>query len=300
MQKLAKLLTVLISFLMFNTCAFCAGSFNVEKFGTINKIGNKLSQPINLSFVSNGAWKLMVEPIDIKIRNLDKAEKSLPITRLEVAKNTGQPLVHFEVGKSYELKRGTSVGANSMNFYINALNYNGDYPGSYIADLKFTIVQNNGSSQEEIFTFRFNQNEISSIEFDKPSVSLNVAKDKALKKNYQDHLKNPFSIYVNSNKDWKLYLLGRKQDEQKRINYYYKIVGVSDSDIKYTNCGEYIPMQDSKVMIAQGKSTLDENTNQLVKKIINMDYMVKGPEGNIIPAGTISTDFEYILESEEN
>lgn len=299
MKKLAKLLTLLFTLFVFQASTMSANSLEVEKFGLLTKSGDKLRQPIKVTFATSSPWKMTVRAIEPRISNLDKSSKTLPVTRLDISETSGLPLVNLDISRSYRLKQGNTTGQQSLDLYVNTLSYDGDYPGNYSVDLAFTIEQNNGNTEERIFTFRFNQPEVSSVQFDQANLNLSVSKDKVLK-NCQENLRNPFSIYIKSNKDWKLYLIGRKNDEKNVLSYHYKVVGVSDSTVNYTNCGEYLPMKDTKMLIAEGKSTLNEASHQLMSKVINMDYLVKGANGGIIPSGSISADFEYILETEEN
>lgn len=299
MKLFYKLLIFFISILFSTKIAFANGNMQIQRLSTPIKIPNKISQPISLSFATDGNWKLLAEPIDSQIRNIDNPNYTLPITRLEVADMGGAPLSHFDVGKSYELRNGTSAGIQNLNLALNVLNFDSDYPGNYIADIKFTLINNNSVVSEEIYTLRFIQDSIATLDFSRRVVNMSVDKNKILKRNSYQSLSNPFTIYVCSNKNWKLYMRGTSENNNKNLKYFVKVLAGNDSNINYNQTDEYIAMQTTPILLASGKSTINQIANILEKKPLNIDYMIKGPEDNFIPAGSKTEEFEYRLETED-
>jgi len=299
MKTLYKLLILFIAMLFSTNMTWASSNLEIQKFSTPIKIPNKISQPINVTFATDGNWKLFAEPLDNQIRNIDNPNYTLPITRLEVSQIGGAPLSHFEMGKSYEIKNGISSGMQNLNLALNVLNFDADYPGSYITDIKFTLMNNDSVVSEEIYTLRFNQETISSVDFSNRNINLKLEKEKILKKNSSQNLETPFSVYVESNKDWKLFLKGVPTDNTKNLKYFVKTINSSDNSVECINTTEYIPMSQTQILIAKGKSTINQATNSLDKKIVNIDYLVKGPEDSFIPAGTTTEQFEYVLETED-
>ena len=299
MKPSYKLLIFFIAMLFSTNITFASGNLQIQKFSTPIKIPNKISQPINVTFATDGNWKLFAEPLDPQIRNIDNPNYTLPITRLEVSQIGGAPISHFDMGKSYEIKNGISAGVENLNLALNVINYDADYPGSYVTDIKFTLMNNDSVVSEEIYTLRFNQETISSIDFSNRNINLKLEKEKILQKNSSQNLLTPFGVYVASNKNWKLFLKGTPTDANKNLRYFVKTVNGSDGSVECLQSNEYIQMTPNQILLAKGKSTINQNTNSLDKKIVNIDYLVKGPEDNFIPAGTTTEQFEYILETED-
>ncbi len=298
MKIIFKVIFLLLLWIFCNQIIF-ANNLKIEKFATPIKIPNKISQPINLSFATDGNWKLLAEPLDNQIRNIDNPNYTLPITRLEVAEMGGAPISHFDIGKSYEIRNGNSLGVNNMNLALNVVNFDCDYPGNYITDIKFTLMNNNSVVAEEIYTFRFMQDTISSIDFSQRIVNLSIDKNKILQRNSAQNLANPLGLYICSNKNWKLYMRSTSNNNDKSLKYFVKVLGGTDSTLTYNQTNEYIPLQNTPIFLASGKSTINQMANTLEKKLLNIDYMVKGPEDNFIPAGSRSEEFEYRLETED-
>lgn len=299
MKTFHKVLILFIVLLFSTNITFAGSNLQIQKFSNPIKIPNKISQPINVTFATEGNWKLFAEPLDNQIRNIENSNYTLPITRLEVAQMGGAPISHFEMGKSYEIKNGFSAGVQNLNLALNIINFDADYPGSYITDIKFTLMNNDSVMAEEIYTLRFNQEAIASVDFSNQNINLKLEKEKILKKNSSQNLLNPFSVYLSCNKDWKLFLRGTQNDNNKNLRYFVKTLNGGDSSIEYMTTNEYIPMTQNQILLAKGKSTINQMSNSLDKKIINIDYMVKGPEDRFIPAGSTTEQFEYVLETED-
>jgi hypothetical protein len=262
------------------------------------KILNKVSQPINLSFAATGDWKIIVEALDGQVRNLDHPNYTLPITRLEIGDVSGTPISHFEIGRTYEIKNGGTLGVNNLNLALNLILFDGDYPGNYVADVKFTLLDKNAIVAEDVFTLRIMQDEIASIDFSKSLVNLSIDKDKVLANNSSQNLPMPLGLYISSNKDWKLYIRKINNSADKTFKYFVKILPSGDSSINCNSTNEYIAMQESPILLASGKATINQMMSTLDKKLLNIDYKIQGPENNFIPAGSKSEEFEYRLETE--
>lgn len=298
MKTLYKLLIFFVA-MFFSTNISFANNLQIQKFSTPMKIPNKISQQINVTFATDGNWKLYAEPLDNQIRNIDNPNYTLPITRLEIAQIGGTPISHFDMGKSYEIKNGLSAGVQNLNLALNVVNFDADYPGNYMTDIKFTLMNNNAVVAEEVYTFRFAQEAIATLDFSNRNINLKLDKDKILKKNSSQNLTTPFNLYVSSNKNWKLYLRGPEISQEKNLKYFVKTLNGGDSSIEYIQANEYAPMNQNQILLAKGKSTINPITNTLDKKIVNIDYLVKGPEDRFIPAGTTTEQFEYRLETED-
>ena len=275
-----------------------AGTLQVTKYSQPITVMNKVSQPINLSFVADGNWKILVEPLDSQIRNLDNPSYTLPINRLELAEMNGTPIANFNYGSVLEVKNSNIPGVNNLNLALNMLRSDADYPGNYVTDVKFSLYNNNNLIAEDVYSLRYTQEDIASVEFSRRMMSMKIDKDKVLQKNSKQNLPAPFGLYVSSNRNWKLYVRNLTNDPDKSLKYFMKVMGGGDDTITL-NQSEYIPITSVPIMIASGKSTINQMMNNLEKKIINIDYMVQGPENTFIPAGSKTEEFEYRLETEK-
>lgn len=293
-----NMLHVLLCLTLFCQLTASAATLQVEKFSMPIKILNKVSQPISLNFGTSGEWKILVEPLDGQIRNLDYPNYTLPISRLEISDISGTPISHFEMGRSYEVKTGVTPGINTLSLALNMTLYDCDYPGNYVTDLKFTLIDKNAIVAQDVYSLRIMQDEISSIKFSKNLVNLSIDKDKVLAKNSSQSLPTPLGLYVSCNKNWKLYVRKVNNSNDQTFRYFVKVLPSGDSSITCNSTNEYIAMQETPLLLATGKSTINEIMNVLEQKLINVDYMIKGPEDKFIPAGSKSEEFEYRLETE--
>lgn len=294
--KFKKVLYLLILLMPMQLSAI-GETLKVEKMCNPICIANKVSQPVNLSFITQGNWKLLAESVDSQIVNQDNPAFSLPITRLELAELNGLPISNFGTGKVLEVKNGGTLGVNNLNLALNVLSSDSDRPGNYTACIKFTLLDQNSTATERIYNLRFVKNEISSIDFPNRMVRLSLNKDKILQKNSSQNLPFPFGVYVKSNKDWKLYIRRIGSSQEKELNYFVKVIG-GDQDINCNITNEYVSITENPILLASGKATINDMMNCLDRKLINIDYMVKGPENKFISAGVKTEDFEYRLETE--
>lgn len=276
-----------------------AGTLQVTKFSNPIKVMNKISQPINLSFAAEGNWKVLVEPLDNQIRNLDNPNYTLPINRLEIAEMSGMPIANLNYGSVLEVKNGNIAGISNLNLALNVISSDADYPGNYVTDVKFTLMNNNNLIAQDVYTFRFTQEDIATIDFSKKMVNLKFDKENILRNNSSQNLPSPFGLYVSSNRDWKLYVRNLTNDNDKSLKYFMRVIGSGDDSMTLNQSSEYIPITDVPVLIASGKSTINQVMNLLEKKMINIDYMVKGPNDTFIPSGSKTKEFEYKLETEK-
>lgn len=300
MRFSCKLIIInVIGLIIFCSLIASASTIKVEKFSMPVKIPNKISQQIFINFSPEGNWKILVESLESQINNIDNPSHNLPISRLELAEMNGTPITRFDVGKVCELKSGSASGMNNLNLALNAVNFDSDPPGNYIADIKFTLLNDNSVVAEDVFCFRFLQDTIASIDFSRRAVNLKLDKDKILRKNSSQSLPMPVGVYVSSNKNWKLYVRDTATSQNQNLKYFVKVLSAFDSSITCNQSNDYIPLQNIPILLASGKSTINNMSNSLEKKLINIDYMVKGPEDKFIPAGSTSEEFEYRLETEE-
>lgn len=274
------------------------GNLKVERICTPINIANKISQPVNVTFMANGSWRLLIETVDSQIINQDNPAYSIPLSRLELADISSMPVSNFAPGRMLEIKRGDTIGLNSVNVNFNVMTFDSDRPGNYSACLKFMLISGNTTSAEEIYNFRFQKNEIATIEFPNRVTRLSLDKDKILAKNSMQNLPYPLSVYIKSNKNWKLYIRKFPDSQDKELNYFVKVLG-GDQTINCNNSNGYVQITENPLLLATGKATINDVMNCLDRKLINIDYMIKGPENKFISAGEKTEEFEYRLETED-
>lgn len=274
-----------------------ANVLKIDKFSMPVKMGNRISQPVNITFAANGKWRLLVQPLENKVCNQDAPNYSIPIQRLELAELGGRVISNFDIGKVMEVRTGVSAGLNSVNVSLNALTYDSDKPGSYTADIKFTLINETGVTSEEIYNFRFTQNEIAKIDFTNKIVNLKLSKDKILQKNSSQNLDTPIGLYVTSNKNWKLYIRDVSNAKNNDLKYFVRVMS-GDRTINCRLNNEHILIGTTPILLASGPSTINSSINSLDKKLIHVDYMIRGPTDKFIKAGSTSNEFEYRLETE--
>lgn len=275
-----------------------AGAIKVDKFSSPIKMSNKILQPINLSVFTQGKWRILVEAIDNRIVNQDNPSYSIPISRLELAETGGNTISCLDFGKILELRSGNNIGLSSVNLALNTICFDNDRPGHYVTDIKFTLIDGNNIQTQDIYSYRFNIEEKSSIEFLRNAITLQMDKDKILTRGSSQNLGSPLGVYISSNKNWKLYACKAFGANDNNLKYSMRILG-SDPAINCNLKGDFTQISENPILIASGKATFNDSMRTLDKKIINVDYLVKGPDNEYIPAGTYSTNFEYKLETED-
>lgn len=302
MKFIFKKLLLFYVFGIILTSSVNASTLKIEKFVQPIKLANKISQPISLSFVADGNWRLLVEAMESRINNQDNPNYSLPVSRMELTELNGTPISNFGVGKVIEINNrgliGVNGGVNNLNFAINTNCFDSDRPGNYSTDIKFTLIDNSSNISEDFYNLRFTKDEISSIDFSNKFLKLSMDKNRILQKNCSQNLPTPLSLYVSSNKNWKLYINKPSSSKDKELTYFVRVLG-GDSAINCNLTVDYIQLSEKSVLLASGKATINEVMNNLDKKTINIDYLIKGPENKFISAGSRSEEFEYRLETED-
>lgn len=201
------------------------------------------------------------------------------------------------MGRILEVRNGATLGSNNVNLALNVISFDSDRPGNYTTTVKFTLINQNSNVTEDIYNLRFIKNEIASIDFPNRVVKLTLNKDKILQKNSSQNLPSPVGLYVKSNKDWKLYIRKLPDNQNKELSYFIRVLG-GDQSISCNASNDYTLLTENPMLIASGKATINEMMNCLDRKLINIDYMVKGPEDKFISAGAKTEEFEYRLETE--
>lgn len=293
-----KLLKILLIALCIELLPAQATGIKVDTFSMPIKTANRIFQPLNILVSSDGAWKLFIESLGNQIRNQDNPNYFIPLTRLELTASGGSPIAQFSAGKIIEVNNSSVMGLNNLNLALNLLSLDCDRAGHYLLDIKFTLVDGNSGTSECVYTFQFDKDEVSAIDFSQRNLKLSLDKNKILRKNSSQNLGTPLSVYVSSNKNWKLYIRKTTDENNKGVHTLVKVLG-GDNSINCITTNEYIPMTNNPILLASGKATINQNTNSLERKLINIDYLVKGPENNFIPAGSVTEAFEYRLQTED-
>ena len=275
-----------------------ASAIRIDTLSMPIKTSNRLLQPINIAISADGTWKLFVEALNNQIINQDHPNYFIPLSRVELSELNGSPIAQFNTGKVIEVFAPSPTAINNMNLSLNLLSSDCDRAGDYSLDIKFTLVDGNSNTSDYVYTFRFNNEEISSIDFTEKAVNLSLDRNKILAKNASQNLNTPLGIYVSSNKDWKLFVRKASSNDEANIKTFVKTLG-GDSSISCNTTNEYISINGNPILLASGKATINNYSNLLDKKLINIDYMVRGPKDKFIPAGSYNEELEYLLQTED-
>ncbi len=299
-MKLFKIILVLIINIILSSNLVFANNLHFEKVSQSQKFGNKIMQQVNLSFYSNSPWKLYAQVLDWNIQNQTDPNYFIPLSRFEIS-NLGQmPFSNFENSKQVEIKSSeNSLGMNNLNFNFAINTQDIDRPGFYCCDIKFTLVDNNQNIiAQNIYNYNFEIDEIAKIEFSNSLVNLKVDKENILQKNTQQNLKMPLTLYITSNKDWKLYVKRNTNDinANLKITPYIKIISANKT-INQNLSTNFTILNSDEVLVASGKATFNNSIKKLDKQFINLDYLIKGPKDTFLKSGSKLEEFEYRLET---
>ncbi len=302
-MKLFKYIVVLtINIIILSSDLVFANNLHFEKISQSQKFGNKIMQQVNLSFYSNSPWKLYAQVLDLNIQNQTYPNYYIPLSRFEIS-NLGQiPFNNFENSKQVEIKNSdnTSNGVNNLNFNFAINTQDIDRPGFYTCDIKFTLVDNNQNIiAQNIYNYNFEIDEITKIEFSNQFINLKIDKENILQKNAQQNLKMPVTLYITSNKDWKLYVKRRTNDinNSLKITPYIKILNTQNEIVTNLNNNFTCLLNNDEVLVASGKATFNDAIKKLDKQFINLDYLIKGPKDTFLKSGSKLEEFEYRLET---
>lgn len=300
-MKLLKFILVLtINIIILSSNLVFANNLHFEKVSQSQKFGNKIMQQVNLSFYSNSPWKLYAQVLDLNIQNQTDPNYFIPLSRFEIS-NLGQmPFSNFENSKQVEIKSSeNSFGMNNLNFNFAINVQDIDRPGFYTCDIKFTLVDNNQNIiAQNIYNYNFEIDEIAKIEFSNSLINLKVDKENILQKNTQQNLKMPLTLYITSNKDWKLYVKRNNNDinNNLKITPYIKIIS-ADKTINPNLSTNFTILNTDEMLVASGKATFNDLIKKLDKQFINLDYLIKGPKDTFLKSGSKLEEFEYRLET---
>lgn len=297
-KNLFKIFLFILICLDLNSQAI-AGTIKIDRFSPPINLENRILQPLNINILSEGNWKIQIQPLENRIINQDNPNYSIPITRLELQQQNGIPVTNFNAGKVYEINSFQNNNSNNVNLSISTKYFNNDRPGTYSTDIKVTLIDTNNIPTEEFYNLRFKIDEKASLEFLQKTSFIKLTKEQILRKGSTQNLDNLVGIYVSSNKDWKLYMTKIPNENDDKLKYLLKVIG-EDSSINYKNNTDYIPIfNNQKILLATGKATFNDSIQNLDKKLINIDYILKTPENEYLQPGNYTSDFEYKLETEE-
>lgn len=255
--------------------------------------GNTISQPVNVTISGASNWYINVVTIgDI----YNTTGSYIPLSHVNIFGQDGT-LISNLLNSYYIPYPMNKVGSNNFNLNFSLTTDDSDRPGIYSKYIAINLYDNGNLADIAFFNLKFNKNEISSVEFSENTTRLSLDKDKILQKGVTQDLNTPLTVYVKSNKDWKLYIRKSTITPNSKITLYIKTM-TSDSSIKLDNASGYTKMDTNTYLIASGKATFNDTTRILDKKFITMDYMVKGPDNEFLPVGSESDNIQYILETE--
>lgn len=284
--------TIFFVFLFFVSPLAHAADLNVASCTPAQYINKTTLQNIKIDFECNGDWKIILMPLNQIFFNTLNTNKTIPINRLSVKDNKEIEQKDLQPEKLLIIAQGNDFGHKTLNFTLKIINFDSDYPGDYLGDLKFTLVTNTGEI-DRIYALRFNQPLIQDLKSDEQLLNVNIQEDDVFKKAQTHYLTHPTTLYVKSNKEWKLCLVAPKTNDN--LKYFLKIISKPENSQSNFD-KEYLELQDNQLTLLSGKETLDKQTGQLKSQIVRINYMIKTPQNEFLESGHIQKPIEYCLD----
>ena len=299
-MKLLKIILILFVNIILSINYVFANNLRFEKISQSQKFGNKIIQTVNLSFYSACPWRLYAQVLDFSITNQTNPNFNIPLSRFEIS-NLGQiPFSNFENSKPVEIKTSNNLlGANSLNFNFGINTQDYDKPGFYTCDIKFTLSdENEYIIAQNIYNYNFEISEIAKLEFSNQLVNLKIDKENILQKNTKQNLNMPLTLYITSNKDWRLYVKRNSNDinDNLKITPFIKVLNATNEINTYLK-NNFTILNNDEILIASGKATFNDALKKLDKQYINLDYLICGPKDKFLKPGSKLEEFEYRLET---
>lgn len=281
---------ILIVFCVLLRPVYADENISVTAQGTPVKVGNTTVQNISLDLKTKKDWQLMVLIQDDYLRNTSKSASQISAERLEVQDNETQDRFSLKSGKPVIIAADNDSQKLIKSYSLVLNNSDSDYPGIYRGSIHFVLTTSMGTSMDS-YVFEFNQPIIQRLSVMPDSVNINVSPDNSMKYGYIQETVNPVKIFVSSNKEWKLVLQGASQDNP--LNYGYKVL---PGNYKAYNL-EYTGLSSGSKVIAEGDSTVSADGQGLESKVVEVNYMLKTGESELLPAGSYPFNLKYTLIS---
>src|SRR5574344_929352 len=122
-KNLFKIFLFILICLDLNSQAI-AGTIKIDRFSPPINLENRILQPLNINILSEGNWKIQLQPLENRIIHQDNPNYSIPITRLELQQQNGIPVINFNAGKVYEINSFQNNNSNNVNLSISTKYFN--------------------------------------------------------------------------------------------------------------------------------------------------------------------------------
>lgn len=284
--------TFLFVCLLFVSFSAYGDELNVVNSGIAQYVNKTTLQDINISFVCEGNWKIILTPLNQYFMNTLNPEKIIYINRLTVKDDKENYIENLQPSRSVVVAQGVNSGQTSINRVLKIINFDADYPGDYIGDLKFTLVTDKGEL-DRIYTLRFNQPVIQNLKSDEQQLNINVQEEDVFKKGASHYISHPETVYIESNREWKLYLYSPKTNDN--FKYFFKLVSKSESIISPYD-KDFQELKEDRIIIASGKATVDGVSSKLKAQAVKINYMIKSPQDDYLESGQFQRPVEYSLD----
>ena len=108
----------------------------------------------------------------------------------------------------------------------------------------------------------------------------------------------PLTLYITSNKDWRLYVKRNSNDinDNLKITPFIKVLNATNEINTYLK-NNFTILNNDEILIASGKATFNDALKKLDKQYINLDYLICGPKDKFLKPGSKLEEFEYRLET---
>lgn len=287
--RILSILILSISYVMLSP-VYADENISVIAQGTPVKVGNTTVQNISLELKTKRDWKLLVLMQDNYLRNVSKPSSIIKSERIEIQDDETQNRFVLESGKPVIMASGNDSQKIIKSCSLILKNIDSDYPGIYRGNIQFFLTASTGTSMDS-YVFEFNQPLIQKLSVMPGSVNINVSADDSIKYGHVQETANPVRIFVTSNKEWKLVLEGESQNNP--LSCAYKVL---PGNYKAYNL-EYTGLSSGSKVIAKGDQTVSADGQNLEPKSVEVNYMLKTGESELLPAGSYPFNLKYTLIS---
>ena len=287
-------LIILISICFTVTSKAYAGSdLSVTALGSPVKSGDFIFQDLSLSLKTKHNWQLIVTPLNGSLINTSHPSSRISIGRLTVQDEDTNNTYSLKSNKPMVISSGNDVDKFDKKITLKFINSDADYPGTYTANLQFTLLTSTGSSSD-IYTLQITQPEVRDIYVTPNTVDINISSENSQLSSFSQESTTATKLYIHSNRAWKLILNGL--NNKNLINYAFKVTSNTGSSKVYYNT-DYTSLPYGSFIIAEGAPTVSSNGADLEPQIIEVNYRIKTDKANNLSAGSYPFNIRYDLIS---
>jgi len=293
-----KIIFLIIGFifniLLNSNIVYALSNIKVSSSGQAINSGNITIQNISLNFSAVSGWKLLVSIPNSFLTNNSHPSKFISVNNLTIEDSQNNKQFILEPGRQIILDNGNISGVFNKEYRLKFLNTNAVDPGNYTGILQFSLI----SGMENIqyyYPVSFNQPECQKIIINPVQSNINIQPVNTLKKGFSQESSMPTMFYIQANTKWKL--VCKKITSNKYLDLKFKILSLPENS--HTNYNkDYYDFPDDNFVLVEGEPTLDNTGKNIETKIIEVNYLLKTKNAEILPAGNFM--FEINCDVQQN